>query len=163
MYKYNAILIIVLLMLYTFPLKGQEINDTPLYKELKIEKIKKPFPDLYYIYATCNDSLYKILSYYDKHNKKGIKIKKGKTYYLRINEVVLYPTSSGVDLHNLSIPSGFPRDSSICIPRDSINYYPISDFTITPSYMNHTIIEEKNKLIIGTFESSQLNGIRIVR
>ena len=162
MLKYKIELIILLCLTGIHYTSGQDIRDGLIYKKLKIEKIKKPFHDLYYIYASCNDTIYKILSFHDKHDKSGIKVKRGRVYNLWIQErESLSRDDKKIKIsepkpnHQFSIPSSQTQLNNLLILE------PISCFDFTPVYAGHPIIDEKNRRIIGLYDSWQLNGKRI--
>lgn len=156
----NDYKILVLLFLFSFvshSVKGQRVLCPPIRKELKIEKIQKYARKLYFIYASSNDSLYKIVSYYDKNDKKGKKIKKGKTYNLWIqsltDESIKEKPRKGPG--TLSIPT-FSSDS---IPKQTISMEDLNVYGIP--YGDYSIDTYIDESLVGLYDSWQLNGKRI--
>ena len=156
----NEYKIFVLLFLFSFvshSVKGQRVLCPPIRKELKIEKIQKYARKLFFIYASSNDSLYKIVSYYDKNDKKGKKIKKGKKYNLWIqsltDESIKEKPRKGPGI--LSIPTAI-SDSTFkqTISMEDLNVYsiPYGDYLIDPNI---------NESFVGLYDSWQLNGKKI--
>lgn len=127
--------IIVVLFFSILSLNGQAQRALPIKRDLKVEKIKLKYKNVYYIYATCNDTLYKIVSYYDRYVKHGEKLKEGRTYTLWIQSLLDF-TWNGVKESN------------------SIN--------ICAGYAGYHIRKEPDKNILDIYESRQLNGIRII-
>lgn len=71
------------------PVKSQVKRFHPIKRNLKIERVKKRYKDVYFIYASCDDTLYKIVSFIDKDIKYGEKLKVGNTYTLWIKSMLI--------------------------------------------------------------------------
>lgn len=110
----------------------------PIKKNLTIKRIKRQFIDLYFIYATCDDTLYKIVSYIDKTIPKGKKLKKGRTYALWIQSIFDNEIFNGI---RQMPPEGDPWG---CF------------------YANHPVDKETKKGIWNIYDSRQLSGKRLI-
>ena len=162
MFKYKIELIILFLLIGIHYAKGQDTRNTLIFKKLRIEKIKKPFRDLYYIYASCNDTIYKILSFHDKHDTKGKKLRRGRTYSLWIQDrESLSRSGKESEISESKTSHQFSIPSSPCQLKQPLILEPISCFDFTPIYADHPIIHEKKRQIIGLYDSWQLNGKKI--
>lgn len=128
-------ILIVIMLVFILPANGQDIHVPLLKRDLKIEKIKKGYKDVYFIYASCNDTLYKIVSYNDRKYKQGKKMKEGETHSLWIQSM-------------LNISWNGVKD--------------IPQINLCANYANHGIRIEPDKGIWDVFTSRQLNGKRII-
>lgn len=123
---------------YYTTMDAQIARYAPKQKKLTIKRIRRQFKDLYFIYATCNDTLYKIVSYDDKTIPKGKKLKKGMTYSLWIQSIFDNEIFNGV---KEMLPEGNPWG---CF------------------YANHPVDKETQKGIWNIYDSRQLSGKRLI-
>ncbi len=120
----------------TFSLYWQEKRKDPIKKDLKIMKIVRKYRDMYFIYASNNDTLYKIVSYIDRDFKIGKKIKVGQSYSIWIQ----------------SFEEVRPNGKPVLL----------SGFLLSYNYCGRTIHKEPGNGIMEVFNSRQLNGIRLL-
>lgn len=132
----HLIIVFIYMLAFMCPkhIKAQMVRYAPIQRNLKVKQIKRQFTDLYFIYATCDDTLYKIVSYVDKSISRGKKLKKGMTYNLWIQSI--YPKS----------------EDGIIILEQAFGWF----------YANHPVAKEFNKGIYHLYDSRQLCGRRLI-
>ena len=77
-----------------------------------VKKVKKLKNDVYVIYANRNDSIFKIVSYYDKKNKRGKKLTKGMRFEVSLQSVfgdfereykIIQPCNLSMEFHGVAV------------------------------------------------------------